>query len=255
MATRGQGLKTNKSKQKKTGEMSQSDLESSQMESEKTGSKMDDISDDIKEIKCEMKEMLKKTDIEELIKNTITETIKSLEDRLKDQLKKEIEDKCEKLENVIQSLEHENEKLKEKLEMSTKKIEERTKEIEVKIVEQEQRNKDAIKMGNHNEQYSRKNNIRIMDIEEEPAENEEKLTEKVCSILSKQGVVLSEQEILAIHRLPSRIRARKPVIVKTINNSVKTRIMRRRKEMKAAGYRIADDVTRLNTGLISRIQG
>ena len=86
--------------------------------------------------------------------------------------------------------------------MSTKIIEERTKEMEVKIVEQEQRNKDAIKMGNHNEQYSRKNNIKIMDIEE-PSESEEKLTEKVCSILSKQGVVLSKQEILAIHRLPN----------------------------------------------------
>ena len=65
---------------------------------------MDDISDDIKEIKGEMKEMLKKTDTEKLVKNTITEAIKSLEDRLKNQLNKEIEDQCENLKTLYNPL-------------------------------------------------------------------------------------------------------------------------------------------------------
>ena len=157
------------------------------------------------------------------------------------------------LETIIESLQFENDKLKDKLESNLKQMTERINETEAKVENQEQQTREAIKLGNHNEQFSRKNNIKIMHVEEEPSENEEKLTEKVCSVLSKQGVDLQKEEIIAIHRLPRRNQSRKPVIIKTINNNVKTRVMRKRREMRTAGYRIADDVTKLNTGLISRL--
>ena len=61
-----------------------------------------------------------------------------------------------------------------------------------------------------------------MNVEEESSENEENLTGKVCSVLRKQGVDLQKEEIIATHRLPRRNQSRKPVIVKTINNNVKS---------------------------------
>ena len=94
-----------------------------------------------------------------------------------------------------------------------------------------------------------------MNIEEGLGEDEEKLTKKVCTILQHQGVQLLKEEIMAIHRLPTKSMSHKPVIIKTINNNVKANIMRKRKEMKNAGFRIADDVTRLNTSLINRLNG
>ncbi|KAH3874634.1 hypothetical protein DPMN_037884 [Dreissena polymorpha] len=41
--------------------------------------------------------------------------------------------------------------------------------------------------------------------------------------------------------------------MKLMNNSAKSNLMKKRKAMKAAGNRIADDVTKLNSGLISRL--
>ena len=253
MAAKSQTLKTTKSRQKKSGDQNVSDLDSSQIEPDLSMKKIDDVSADIKEVKTELKRMLKKEDVEDLIKKSISDSIRSLEDRMKEEIKRQIQEKCEKLETIIESLQFENDKLKDKLESNLKQMTERINETEAKVENQEQQTREAIKLGNHNEQFSRKNNIKIMNVEEEPSENEEKLTEKVCSVLSKQGVDLQKEEIIAIHRLPRRNQSRKPVIIKTINNNVKTRVMRKRREMRTAGYRIADDVTKLNTGLISRL--
>ena len=245
-------MKTTKSRQKKSGDQNVSDLDSSQIEPDLSMKKIDDVSADIKEVKTELKRMFKKEDVD-LIKKSISDSIRSLEDRMKEEIKRQIQEKCEKLETIIESLQFENDKLKDKLESNLKQMTERINETEAKVENQEQQTREAIKLGNHNEQFSRKNNIKIMNVEEEPSENEEKLTEKVCSVLSKQGVDLQKEEIIAIHRLPRRNQSRKPVIIKTINNNVKTRVMRKRREMRTAGYRIADDVTKLNTGLISRL--
>ena len=253
MPAKSQTLKTTKSRQKKSGDQNVSDLDSSQIEPDLSMKKIDDVSADIKEVKTELKRMLKKEDVEDLIKKSISDSIRSLEDRMKEEIKRQIQEKCEKLETIIESLQFENDKLKDKLESNLKQMTERINETEAKVENQEQQTREAIKLGNHNEQFSRKNNIKIMNVEEEPSENEEKLTEKVCSVLSKQGVDLQKEEIIAIHRLPRRNKSRKPVIIKTINNNVKTRVMRKRREMRTAGYRIADDVTKLNTGLISRL--
>ena len=38
-----------------------------------------------------------------------------------------------------------------------------------------------------------------------------------------------------------------------LNNHEKTKIIRKRKEMKTAGFRLMDDVTKLNTDLINRV--
>ena len=92
-----------------------------------------------------------------------------------------------------------------------------------------------------------------MKIPEEGAETNEQLTKKVLSVLNELGVGLAKEEILAIHRIPSKNQTVKPVILKTVNNGVKSRVMRKRQEMKAAGYRLADDVTRLNSELINRL--
>ena len=181
--------------------------------------------------------------------------MKSLENKMREEIKRELGVKCGKPEDELKLLEFDYGKLRENLETQSKLLDEKTKEFETKLVQQEQKNNDSIKMANQNEQYSRKNNIKIMNIEEGPGEDEEKLTTKVCTILQHQGVELLKEEIMAIHRLPTKSMSHKPVIIKTINNNVKAKIMRKRKEMKSVGFRIADDVTRLNTSLINRLNG
>ena len=104
---------------------------------------------------------------------------------------------------------------------------------------------------NYNEQYSRQNNIKIMGI----PENEKSIDEievKVCSVLCDQGIVISDIDIQAIHRISSKA-STKPVLVKLMNNDTNSKVMRHRQTLKEAGHRLVDDVTKLNTGLLNRL--
>ncbi|WAR11920.1 hypothetical protein MAR_026100 [Mya arenaria] len=89
-----------------------------------------------------------------------------------------------------------------------------------KVLANENRTKDALKMSNYNEQYSRKTNIKIVDVSEEREETEARLTEKVDVILKALGVELGKSEILAIHRIPTSGYGPRPVLIKAIHNSV-----------------------------------
>ena len=107
---------------------------------------------------------------------------------------------------------------------------------------------------NYNEQYSRKNNIKIMGVTETTDETVEELMDNVCNILyEKAGLNIDHRRILAIHRIPGKAGFPKPVLIKMMNNHEKVSIMKKRKEMKNAGYRLVDDVTKLNTELINKV--
>ena len=76
---------------------------------------------------------------------------------------------------------------------------------------------------------------------------------RVGSLLQRQNITISPEEVIAIHRIPGKRGTIKPVLIKFRNNSDKTRIMRSRAGMKALGHRLVDDVTRQNTILISKL--
>jgi len=79
------------------------------------------------------------------------------------------------------------------------------------------------------------------------------LTEKMCNILKSQNVEVEKQDIMAIHRIPTRKGGVRPILVKLKNNNVKSKVMRKRKELKQAGHKLVDDVTKLNAELINRL--
>lgn len=117
-------------------------------------------------------------------------------------------------------------------------------DLEKRVTEAETRNKEAIKMANYNEQYSRKTNVKIMDVREDEAESEDGLREKAKNILKSQGAEVADHEILVIHQIPTKKKGTvKPVLIKMTNTSVKSCIMRKRKELKNAGHKVVDDVT------------
>ena len=61
-----------------------------------------------------------------------------------------------------------------------------------------------IQKANPNEQYSRKNNIKILNIGKRPNENESSLMKTVESLLQKQSITISPEEVVAIHRIPGK---------------------------------------------------
>ncbi|KAH3768812.1 hypothetical protein DPMN_170028 [Dreissena polymorpha] len=57
-----------------------------------------------------------------------------------------------------------------------------------------------------------------------------------------------------MHRIPTKKGQTRSVLIKIRNNDDKSAVMRKRKEMRNGGHRLVDDVTALNTGLMSRLQ-
>jgi hypothetical protein len=112
----------------------------------------------------------------------------------------------------------------------------------------------ASKKANYNEQFSRKNNIKIQNIPESKDENEESLTKTVTGILNTHAEVdLQPIDTVAMHRIPTKQGQTRPVLIKLRNNSIKSAIMKKRAPMKNGGYKLVDDVTKPNQGLISRL--
>lgn len=153
-----------------------------------------------------------------------------------------LEEKTNQMKREIEVLREENNKLKQDLT-----------NVQKKTYEIEEIAKWSIQKANQNEQYSRKNNIKILNIEEQPDENEISLMNTVGSLLQKQSITITPEEVVAIHRIPGKRGTIRPVLIKFRNNNDKTRIMKCRAGMKALGHRLVDDVTRQNTSLISKL--
>ena len=133
-------------------------------------------------------------------------------------------------------------------------IKDRLDKVENQLKKEKERTKSALERSNYNEQFSRKNNVKIMGVEVLEDETEVKLTAEILRIIKEKiDVDIEASEIVTIHRIPSK-HDPKTVLVKLKNNSEKTRLMKHRRIMKQQGHKLVDDVTKKNTELISRLQ-
>ncbi|KAH3727950.1 hypothetical protein DPMN_053896 [Dreissena polymorpha] len=208
----------------------------------------------ISELREDLKSMLKREELEELIKNTVSTIMKKIEESMLNQIEKEVKNRTNTFKEQIASLEFENGQLKQtiiELNSSTTKS---ITELETQVGKLYDTSREALKLANYNEQYSRKNNVKILNITKSSNETETSLTQTVSNILrTTADVELKPEDIIAIHRIPTKKGAIRPVIVKLRNNNAKSSIMKKRTPIKTKGFRLVDDVTKRNQGLISRL--
>ncbi|KAK3084914.1 hypothetical protein FSP39_021395 [Pinctada imbricata] len=209
------------------------------------------IMEDLQEIKSTLDETTKKKDLTE-VKNIMSEMIKEVKTEMQARIQ-EIEERNkkehQKMQKEIDGLLRENNTLKEKL-MSTNKTLREVTQMSNDAIEIA---KDAQRKSNYNEQYSRKNNFLIHGVTESPRED---TTEVALSSLEDAAQVkLQDSEIVAIHRIPGKKDMPRPIHVKVKNSSVKAKVMRKRSHVKknGKGLCLKDDVTKLNTALIQRL--
>ena len=205
---------------------------------------IEQMNSDLQETRDSIKGLLSKEEMKDFIISTIEalkfelekKIDKDIEVKVGEKVEEKLKEKTTELHSRLDMLVYENVQLKEEVENLKKTADE------------------ALQRSNYNEQYSRKNNVKIMGITESPDETEESLTDKVLHILStKAKVNVNPYKIMALHRIPGKAGMTKPVLLKLMNNSEKTKIMRKRKEMKGAGYKLVDDVTRSNSKLINKL--
>ncbi|KAK3091154.1 hypothetical protein FSP39_017566 [Pinctada imbricata] len=207
---------------------------------------------EIKEIKEDLQNLVKKDDLKEIVKDFVTEIMTEM----KKEMNKRFEEMSEKnrktigqLTDKIDSLSMENNLLKEKLadrEKQVRMLNDRVDNAEIIA-------RDAQKRSNYNEQYSRKNNVKLHGIPEADAENTSDTVQKVLKDVAQ--VDLHPEEILAVHRISGKPNEHRPILLKVKNTEVKARIMRKRSVVKRSGKRLTDDVTRLNSKLIQELNG
>jgi FtsZ-binding cell division protein ZapB len=104
---------------------------------------------------------------------------------------------------------------------------------------------------NRAEQYSRKDNVRIVRLNEKPQEN---TREAVCLMYRTElEVIVKPEDIGACHRLPSNNKDQpRPIIVRFRDRFTKENVMRARRKLKGKGITISDDITKENLKLMNR---
>lgn len=126
---------------------------------------------DLCEIKTSLQETIKKHDLENAVdglvkKNelhdVVTNIVSQLISTLKEEYNARMKEATNKLQDQVDTLFMENNNLKEKLCEKNRQI----KQLEETTLESNVRSKEALKQCNYNEQYSRKNNIRILNLPE-----------------------------------------------------------------------------------------
>ena len=141
----------------------------------------------------------------------------------------------------------ENEDLKKKFEMSKNTTLVTKKELH----DTARMTRQAICNSNYNEQYSRKNNIKVFNF---PRKQKQNLRQDFIETVRRDlKVDLEDRDVVAIHRLPSNKVGPRPMIVKVFNSDVKRSIMRERQYLQN-DIRFSDDVTKRNVDLMERMR-
>ena len=231
--------------------------------SEASGDEVGLILSELAEIKDEIKSTVKSSELDGFVKNLVNTLVGEMKTEMKNELQT-IKETHEKELSELRKV-HEQEQTK-----SNTKIDALERQI-VDLIDKNAKNESKIRItkkqyedleeiayeasmkANYNEQYSRKNNIKIHGVKEVPKENTLEVTKKVLEETAK--VTLKDDEIVAIHRIPGKKGYEKPILIKVKNSDIKARVMRQRPVVRKAekGLRLADDVTKSNSDLIQRL--
>lgn len=217
------------------------------------------IEKDLEEIKKSMEKIVKKDDIAEMVTNIMG----NLLDKWKMEIKKEIMEEVskettkikevyeKKLSNVtrkMEKIEVENVNLIEKNSLLHTEV----RQIREDMAHIERNATESLRMANWNEQYSRKKSIKIYNMKE--SRGEELIQELVSSIKEKVKIEIGPSEIVAMHRIPGKPGAPRPVIVKFLRMENKISVLKNRKALQQMlDIKIGDDITHKNQVLLGRL--
>lgn len=112
-----------------------------------------------------------------------------------------VNEKTVDLQNRLDFMVYENGEIKDRLD----KIEKELKDCQEQIQDERSIVKAAIQKSNYNEQFSRKNNLKIMGIQVLGEASVQELTQRVITLIrAKTQGTIDPAEIVAIYRIPSK---------------------------------------------------
>lgn len=222
-----------------------------------------------------LKKLVTKEDIKDLVRSVIVEVKEEVKNEMKEEIKEEImKDLLQDLNTEInQDLEsyktqHDEHLSKMRQQLSDKmdslmmdndtnmenisQLKSRIQKLENQLKQTNDLASSAISMANFNQQYSQKNNIKILNWPEHDHQN---LKEEFRTLVyEKAGVNLDGRDILAIHRIPAINKNHpRPVIVKFINSEVRRSVITKREKLKDT-FTMVDHITQMNAQLLRKLR-
>ncbi|KAK3101330.1 hypothetical protein FSP39_002733 [Pinctada imbricata] len=231
--------------------------------------------DEIKTIVQEVVKNIMQTIKNEIKSEIVNDVKKELKSELESQIKKEIEENIKENQFITSKKQDEvvkeiNKKISKGNDLAEKKFDgiefdltiirkeskaqaEELIKLRKALSECEKKYHSVLNMANYNQQYSQKNNMKILDW---PEKRDEVLRRDFCEIVhSKTGIQVNPRDILAIHRVPKGEKSRpgpRPVIAKFINSESRVAILKHRKTLKEC-FTLLDHLTPRNIELIKRL--
>ena len=254
----------NKPGKKKTSQPSLVEVLSAS-ETEKTQFEANDVIREIKLMNCKLITMdTAITKMNDQFSKVMMKNDSELKSTLKDLL---LEMKEDLLKSVYRSIEVLETKLFDK-EMENNQLANSIKSLEAEIESQKHENthlRDLIERNNANrlekeneyEQYSRRNNILISGIADAgPNESARTSAEKVIDLLNQKKVTvgLSMADIDIAHRLPSKKKSDRDIIVRFVSRNKKEDVLKNRRNLKGTGIFINEDLTLLNHRVLMSVK-
>lgn len=193
------------------------------------------------------KDLVKTKELETVVTNIVNKLWANFQQVLEEKIEAKITVVKSELMERIDALSIENESLKQQVEFAKQQI----CKTRTEVNSNSRMTMDAITKSNYNEQYSRKNNIKVLNLKWKEKQN---LREDFIELVKKDlKVELEPRDVVAIHRLPSTRAGEKPCIVRLFNSDVKRMIMREKKHLKN-NVLVIDDITQQNYELMKRLR-
>ena len=146
---------------------------------------LEHLTSDLKDTKERVMDLMSKNEVQDVITKTIKKKVlTSVEKKTEELIDENIKEKTKKVEDKVELLEFDNKNLTDRLTQAETNLESqknRITELEKIAVASAQRN-------NYNEQYSRKNNVKILNVPEDALETEGTLAEVVCTTLCPRAM-------------------------------------------------------------------
>jgi hypothetical protein len=217
--------------------------------------------DEIKQIKQQLRDLPTRKDFLSLkkslvgkseLKTVVTDIVKNLLTAFQEKIQNDFSERILSLkqdyEEKLNAMSIENESMAREI----KVLKDDNSKLKTEINVIKENVLDATRSANFNEQYSRKNNVKVLNL---PTKEKHDLRKDFIEILSKDlGLRLDPREVTEIHRIPtaSQFSKDKPVIIRLASSEAKKVLMR---EKNLSGdIRLVDDITQKNLTLMKSLR-
>ena len=190
--------------------------------------------------------------IKTVVNSSITENITGENGALtkKSEILKHIDTRIENLGSEVMQLQIENNDLKSQLAHQNQDIQ----QLESENINMQGKVNESLIHANNNEQYGRKESIRIYGIPVSMNPRFENCKREVSMLLrQKLGLYVEEGDMNAAHRIGPIIEGKQAIILRFFARDTKSTVMENRYKLKGTNIRIYDDLTLPNRKLLNRL--